>query len=538
MAFSINTNITSLQAQYYLNKTQQFQSKTINEVTSGLRIVNSGDDAAGLAVANGYRSDQAVLTQGIANLNSATSTMQTIDSGMANIGNLLDRARTLATQSASDTFTGDRTTLNNEFQSVMSEIDRQSQAVGVNVGGTFAKSMQVFVGGGAGATAAGTIKNGSVTVDLSSATVDTKSLGLTGYAATGAGATGGDVATYIAGLGGTGTGTLTFSGAGFSQGATVDVSVNLAGVTDMNSLADAINSGIAQADRQTGTNVQAFKNAGITAVVGADASGNAAISFTAGNNAFQVSAAAGGKGAQILNGANGAVTTAVSYNSGGTSQVLNQSFTALGGTTAAQVITFTSADASGKAQSLDVTLNQGTTGASIQAAVTEINKQLQTAGGGLANIVAVVNTQATPSIDFVSTTSFTSSAATLTGTTPTGGFAVDGTHTSAKTTGTSVVDISTSSNAASAVTALASAVKALGSAQAIVGKSENVMNYATSLASTQLTNLASSESQIRDADLAAQAANLSKAQILSQAGVAALAQANSAPQAILSLLKG
>ncbi len=102
MAFSINTNITSLQAQYYLNKTQQFQAKTINEVTSGLRIVNSGDDAAGLAVANSYRSDQAVLTQGIQNLNSATSTLQTIDCGMTNIGNLLDRARTLATQSSFD----------------------------------------------------------------------------------------------------------------------------------------------------------------------------------------------------------------------------------------------------------------------------------------------------------------------------------------------------------------------------------------------------------------------------------------------------
>jgi flagellin len=85
---------------------------------------------------------------------------------------------------------------------------------------------------------------------------------------------------------------------------------------------------------------------------------------------------------------------------------------------------------------------------------------------------------------------------------------------------------------------LASAVQNLGSAQAAVGKGENVLNYASNLASTQLTNLASSESQIRDADLAAQAANLSKAQILSQAGVAALAQANSAPQAILSLLKG
>src|SRR5450755_3746165 len=84
MAFSINTNIASLQSQYYLNQTSAFQAKTINRVTSGMRIVNSGDDAAGLAVANGLRSDQAVLTQGIRNINDAQAQLQTVDSGMSN----------------------------------------------------------------------------------------------------------------------------------------------------------------------------------------------------------------------------------------------------------------------------------------------------------------------------------------------------------------------------------------------------------------------------------------------------------------------
>jgi len=78
----------------------------------------------------------------------------------------------------------------------------------------------------------------------------------------------------------------------------------------------------------------------------------------------------------------------------------------------------------------------------------------------------------------------------------------------------------------------------LGRAQAAVGKGENLFNFATNLAQSQVTNDAASESGIRDADLAAEAANLSKAQILVQAGTAALAQANSAPQAILSLLRG
>src|SRR5271166_701350 len=132
-SFSINTNIASLQAQNYLRINQGFQNQTINEVTSGLKIVNSGDDAAGLAIANGYRSEEAVLTQGINNANDG-------------ISQLLDRASTLATQSASGTFTGNRTILNNEFQSVLGEINREAQSIGLNQGGTFAKALSVFVG--------------------------------------------------------------------------------------------------------------------------------------------------------------------------------------------------------------------------------------------------------------------------------------------------------------------------------------------------------------------------------------------------------
>ena len=107
----------------------------------------------------------------------------------------------------------------------------------------------------------------------------------------------------------------------------------------------------------------------------------------------------------------------------------------------------------------------------------------------------------------------------------------------AKAAGAAVSDISNQTSAQMAVTSLAAAVKALGSAQAVVGRGENQFNYAVNLAQSQLTNLATAESRIRDADLASEAANLTKAQVLMQAGVAALAQANSAPQQVLSLLR-
>ena len=123
MSYAINTNIASLQAQEYLRVNSEFQGKTINRVTSGLRIISSGDDAAGLAIANTYRSDQAVISQGVRNANDGLSQLQIADGGINNISKLLDRARTLATQSASGTFTGDRGVLNSEFASVLGEID-------------------------------------------------------------------------------------------------------------------------------------------------------------------------------------------------------------------------------------------------------------------------------------------------------------------------------------------------------------------------------------------------------------------------------
>ena len=134
----------------------------------------------------------------------------------------------------------------------------------------------------------------------------------------------------------------------------------------------------------------------------------------------------------------------------------------------------------------------------------------------------------------------TSGAASATGVGgPSGGAAGTATTVGSSTLGTGgAISVDTADNAETAVTALASAVEALGAAQAVVGKGQNQLSYAVNLASSQLSNLAAAESRIRDADLAQEAANLSKAQIMMQAGIAALAQANSAPQAVLALLRG
>jgi flagellin len=538
MAFTINTNIASMQAQEYLRVTGDFQNKTINRVTSGLRIVNSGDDAAGLAIANGYRSDQAVLAQGIRNANDGLATLQTIDSGMSNINKLLDRARTLAAQSASDTFIGDRSTLNNEFQNILVEIDRQAQAIGLVAGGDFAKSLNVFIGGGrsvSGGTSAAV--NGSVNVNLSAVLVDRTSLGLAsnGVAGTRDLRAGTNVLDLAKADGAASAATFRFRGAGFTS-TPVDVDVDL--TSGVNSEADVVAKLNTAIQTAAATN-SSFASAGIKATI--DSSGH--LVFTS-SSAVQVSAA--DNASQIL--FKGAGDATASYSTG--THKANMGFTTIAvpaaGTTT-QKITVDFRNASGTVDSVSHTFSVSSAGSAIDVdtAISQLNAVLAAKVG---NDIYAVRTTDGSAIDFISAkgTSFqvnidatqNNNAGAITAV-ATGGNGGTQTVTASASTGTgSVVDISTSANAVSAVTSIEQAVKMLGSNQATVGKAQNQIGYAISLASTQLTNLAAAESRIRDADLAQEAANLTKAQILQQAGIAALAQANSAPQAVLSLLRG
>jgi flagellin len=540
VAFTINTNIASMQAQEYLRMTQEFQTKTISRVTSGLRIVSSGDDAAGLAIANGFRSDQAVLTQGIRNANDGLATLQTIDSGINNISKLLDRARTLATQSASGTFNGNREVLNSEFQSVISEINRQAQAIGLNQGGDFAKNLSVFIGGGRGGSNSEIITNGSVSVDLRQSTVDARSLGLSGYSASSD--TAYNLGVYDNGtnfdlesaIGGATSMTFNLSGVGFDDQA---ITVNLTGVQDLKGLVAAINAGIESAAGGTSAGAVALRNANIKAQINADGKG---FSLVSPSSAFAVEAGADAAAQRMFG-----LTAAANVKVAGGLEARSFTFTAVSGTDT-QRVTISAIGADGSLQSVDVTLN-ATNAATAEAAADAINTALlQSNKDGLMKIVAAEAGSGANRLAFASTGAFkvvvhaaTAAVGLNGGTAVTQDSTTDDTaETTLDASGGANLSINTQETAERAVNALADAVKKLGEAQAVVGKGQNQFNFAVSLASTQLTNLAASESRIRDADLAFEAANLTKAQILTQAGVAALAQANAAPQAVLSLLRG
>jgi flagellin len=112
--------------------------------------------------------------------------------------------------------------------------------------------------------------------------------------------------------------------------------------------------------------------------------------------------------------------------------------------------------------------------------------------------------------------------------TTTGALAVATGNTSATATG----------NALAAISAIDAAITALGRVQGKVGTAQNKLQYSIQLAQSQIASFSAAESRIRDADIALEASNLTKAQVVQQASLAALAQANSAPQAVLALLRG
>jgi flagellin len=170
-SFSVVSNVSAVNAQANLNITNLGLQKALERLSSGYRINRSGDDAAGLVVANNYRSEQAVLTQGLRNAGDGLSTLQIKDGALNNISVLLDRLATLATQSASSSSTVNRTILDTEFQDVITEIDREAAVAGLDV----SQGFSVFVSAnGANGVIGGSINAAdSTTLGVAGLAVDT-----------------------------------------------------------------------------------------------------------------------------------------------------------------------------------------------------------------------------------------------------------------------------------------------------------------------------------------------------------------------------
>ncbi len=595
-------------AQQNLNTDNAFQSKTIEQLTSGYRINSSGDDAAGLAIANGYQASISELTQGVANANDGTSQLQIIDGGLSNISTILDRMKTLATQSASGTFTGSRNTLNQEYSGLVTEVNRQAANINLNSGGTFNTNLSVYIGG-----AGNTQSNASVNIDLSGSAnaVDATSLGIANTNVLGGGvdlngntqridAAG---ATFVKGTAGTDDQKFTFNV--FSGGSAQTVTANVAASAAGSSLSTVLSSLNGQLNKYgitagtdsngllqfsggsafsvvdnggAGTNLITNNQAsvvGLTAtavptsgdtmtLTDANSNTSATITFAGGETIAQavteINAGAGSTG----------ITASANANNDGISFSGNSNFTVVEGVTkdyltsaqgtaetgatgasAAEntanytvdgAATFTAPAANTKQEVMTFETSAGTASATIAfgdnqaAAIAKINTATASLG-----VFAVIGKNGGISMQSANSFSVSDKTETIATGVVTGAAGVFGaTGALATTDKTAVAPPLTSAstgNGTAAITAIDNAISALGLVQGSVGAGENKLQYATNLASSQITSYSAAESQIKDADVAAQAANLTKAQVLVQTSVAALAQANSAPQSILKLLQ-
>ncbi len=133
MGLRVNTNIASLNSQRNLRLTRQNLDRSIERLSSGSRINRAGDDAAGLAISENFRAQIRGLQQAERNAQDAVSLVQVAEGGLQEVSNILIRLRELAVQAASDTVGGtERKFLNTEFDALMSEIDRISNATEFN----------------------------------------------------------------------------------------------------------------------------------------------------------------------------------------------------------------------------------------------------------------------------------------------------------------------------------------------------------------------------------------------------------------------
>jgi len=180
MALTILNNIAAIAAENQLKITSNNLQSTLEQLSSGSRINSGADDPAGLAIANGLSANIAALTQSSANATGGIGELQVADGALSQVTTLLNRAVTLATESATGTVSDEqRIALDNEYQSIKTEINSIGSTTNYNGGQVFtANTLNVFLGDGSA--------TGSSLIGVTTGTLSANGLNLGGaVAATG-----------------------------------------------------------------------------------------------------------------------------------------------------------------------------------------------------------------------------------------------------------------------------------------------------------------------------------------------------------------
>ena len=506
MSLVLNTNISSLNAQNNLTSSQASLSQSLQRLSSGLRINSASDDAAGLAISQQFTTQINGTNQAVRNANDAVSEAQTTAGALNTIVNNLQSIRTLAVESANGSNSAsDRAALNNQVQQQIAEITQIAQQttfnglnvlngssgttvyqVGANVGNTIAVSLQQGVAAnqiGQFSTATGGVVGTSAVpgVALSATSTVTLSDGTSTV-------TVGPTANFVGATAYQGAGSA-FSKAGALNGA------GLQGLTA--SAATSATDTAAFSSIVSGTTTASTYNLTINGQVIYGGTANVALgtTLTGSQVASQINLFSGTTGVTASVGTSGAITLS---NTDGSDIVATQVVTNGTGGTPGGTGFATIATAGGFTTQGKVTLTD-----SKPVTITDVG----TAGGAAA-------------------LGFTSGVATGLSTVAGGATATLANQ-----------NVLTVAGANSTISSVDAALATVSAFQSQLGAIQNRFTAAVGNLQSTAQNLTQSRSTIQDADFAAETANLTQSQVLEQAGISVLAQANQQPQLILKLLQ-
>ena len=147
MALGVLNNISALYAQNNLNNTNSSLQKVLQQLSSGSKINSGSDDAAGLSLVNGLQANSTALAQSATNAAQGVGLLQVADGALSQVSNLLNRAVTLATETSNGTLnTAQGAAANQEYQSILSEINNIGQTTTYNSSQVFGKSTDIYTG--------------------------------------------------------------------------------------------------------------------------------------------------------------------------------------------------------------------------------------------------------------------------------------------------------------------------------------------------------------------------------------------------------
>ena len=481
MAQVISTNFASLNAQRNLDRSSMDLQTSLQRLSSGLRINSARDDAAGLAISERFTAQIRGLNQAVRNANDGVSLAQTAEGALGEVTSNLQRIRELSVQAVNGTNSdSDRAAIQAEVDQLVAEVDRVAGQTSFNgvklLDGTFS-SQSFQIGANAGETISVSIGDATASSLGANATVTTTGLSVSDGAAS--------ASRDASGL--------------VINGTTINTASDGVSTTDAAGSANALAAAINSSSATTGVTATANATEANLGSVAASTIASGELSI----NGVEITAT-------VLSGdSDGALTDAINA-------VSNQT-----GVTAAldgsNNLVLTAADGR------NIQLETDGTNAAATFGGFALN-------GGSANDDVVIGT-----------VTLDSDAAIVVGTgiaAATNGQTI-GTGTTQVSTTNSVsnIDVTSASGASSAITNVDRALATVNSLRADLGAFQNRMESTIANLQTSSENASAARSRIRDADFAAETASLTRNQILQQAGTAMLAQANAAPQNVLSLLR-